>query len=417
MVTNLPAAYGDSLSLIDVVHVLIRRWRLIVGTTFASGLLIYSYALLTLYLPASSPWNLLPNIYRAQATLLFVERNSSRLASLSRALTVRSGDELTVIGSSNDGAVAQELLKGRTLYDQLISDFDFASRYGIVDPMHTNARKLIAKSLHFDYDSKSRVMSIGFEGSDAKYAAAVLERVIEVLEQRFRSLTLEALRLKKQHLGQLLAEAKKSRRAAQESMVALQGEHGMLTVQEQSRQTARFVSEYTRELLAKEVKMKSLISYSHPDDPSVVQLRSEIRVIRRLLDEFRSGYSDFSKQAITQEELPGMVARHLSLRRDFEISDENYTRLRLQYELAQFEETDPWPTIQVIEAAEAPEIRSWPSRSRICIMATVSAFLLSLLVAFFVEYVSRIRANPSEAAKLTAIGAQFRGRAGSCSGD
>ena len=414
------AEHDDSLSLLDLLGVLARRWRLIAGGTGAGALLIFGYALLTLYLPTSSPWNLLPNIYRPEAKVLLLERDSSRLSALNLALEgAGSLGQLLggVSGGGSSAALAQELLAGRTIHDRVIDQFDFVARYGFTDNPRTRARALAEKSLRYDFDVDSAVLSITYEETDAEFAFAVLEHIVELLEQRFHDLTMETVVLKKQHLEERLAVVGADRQAAQDRLVAFHRAYGIIDLQEQSLELAQLLADYKRELLSKEVEMQSLRALLPADDPSVVQLQSQIDIVRQVLDELQTGFRSFSAQTIPQDELPGVAADYLNLRRDLEIQEQIYALLRERYELARIEESDPSRTFQVIEAAEVPEVKHWPSRTLVCLLGTMLAFLLSVLLAFFLEYLVRVRADPVEAAKLAAIREQLRRRPRDRSGD
>ena len=414
------AEHDDSLSLLDLLGVLARRWRLIAGGTGAGALLIFGYALLTLYLPTSSPWNLLPNIYRPEAKVLLLERDSSGLSALNLALEGAGslGQLLGGVGrGGSSAALAQELLAGRTIHDRVIDQFDFFARYGFTDNRRTRARALAEKSLRYDFDVDSAVLSITYEETDAEFAFAVLEHIVELLEQRFHDLTMETVVLKKQHLEERLAVVGADRQAAQDRLVAFHRAYGIIDLQEQSLELAQLLADYKRELLSKEVEMQSLRALLPADDPSVVQLQSQIDIVRQVLDELQTGFRSFSAQTIPQDELPGVAADYLNLRRDLEIQEQIYALLRERYELARIEESDPSRTFQVIEAAEVPEVKHWPSRTLVCLLGTMLAFLLSVLLAFFLEYLVRVRADPVEAAKLAAIREQLRRRPRDRSGD
>ncbi len=409
-----PAAeHDDTVSLLDLVGVLVRRGRLIVGSTTGGALLIFAYVLLTIYLPPSSPWNLLPDVYRPQAKVLLLERESSRLSALNLALE-RAGSLGELLGGVGAGgssaALAQELLAGRTIHDRIIEEFDFVARYGFTDNPRTRARAMAERSLTYEFDLDSAVLAISYEETDAEFAARVLERILEHLEQRFHALTMETVVLKKQHLEERLAVVGADRQAAQDRLVAFHRAYGIIDIQEQSLELAQLLADYKRELLSKEVEMQSLRELLPASDPSVVQLQSQIDIVRQVLDELQTGFRSFSAQTIPQDELPGVAADYLNLRRDLEIQEQIYALLREQYELARIEETDPSRTFQVLEAVEVPEVKHWPSRALICVVGTLIVFLLSILLAFFLEYLVRVRADPVEAAKLAAIRAQLPGR-------
>ena len=142
----------------------------------------------------------------------------------------------------------------------------------------------------------------------------------------------------------------------------------------------------------------------------MVQLRNQTDIVRQVLDELQTGFRSFSAQTIPQDQLPGVAAEYLNLRRDLEIQEQVYALLRNQYELARIEETDPSRTFQVLEAVEVPEVKHWPSRTWSCIIGALVVFLLAVLLAFFLEYLVRVRAHPVEAGKLDAILEQLRRR-------
>jgi tyrosine-protein kinase Etk/Wzc len=404
------AEQDDTVSLLDLVGVLVRRWRLIAGSTTCGALLIFAYVLLTMYLPPSSPWNLLPDIYRPEAKVLLLERESSRLSAVNLALE-RAGSLGELLGGVGGGgssaALAQELLAGRTIHDRIIDEFDFVARYGITDNPRTRARAMAERSLKYEFDLESAVLSISYEETDAEFAARVLKRTLGLLEQRFHALTMETVVLKKQHLEERLAVVGTDRQAAQDRLVAFHRAYGIIDLQEQSRELAQLLADYKRELLSKEVEMQSLRESLPASDPSVVQLQGQIDIVRQVLDELQTGFRSFSAQTIPQDELPGVAADHLNLRRDLEIQEQIYVLLREQYELARIEESDPSRTFQVLEAVEVPEVKHWPSRALICVVGTLIVLLLSMLLAFFLEYLVRVRADPVEAAKLAAIREQF----------
>ena len=419
------AEHDDSLSLLDLVGVLVKHWRLIIGTTAGGGLLIFAYVLLTLYLPSSSSLNLLPNIYRAEAKVLLLERGSSSgLSTLTLQMVVEDSlRELIIrnrVGAVGTGAkLAQELLAGRTIHDQIIDEFDFVARYRLTDKKRSRARGLVQKSLRLEIEATSAVLTIAYEETDAKFSAAVLARILDLLEQRFRALTMETVLLKKQHLEERLAVAVADRQTGQELLVAFQqlyGE-GVVSAREQPIDsahllTAQLLADYQQDLLSKEVEMQSRREFLGVNDPAVVQMQSEIRILRQLVDELKNGFRHFSAQIIPQDELPSLMADYLNLRRDLAIHEDNYLRLRGQYELTRIAEADPSLTFQVIEAVEVPKIEHWPSRSQVCVVGALIVFLLSVLLAFFLEYLARVRADPAAAAKLAAIRGQLERRRG-----
>ena len=404
------AEQDDALSLLDLVGVLVKRRWLIAAVTVAGTLLVFGYALLSLALPADSQWNLLPDLYRPDAMVLLSEEESSGLASLALGSegTGALGQLLGVSAGNSSAALAQQLLAGRTIHDQIVDDFGLIERFRAAEHPRSQARGLVSRSLQYEFEPESAILTIAYEAPDPEFAAAVLARILALLEQRFRALTMETVSLRKQHVEERLAAVGADRQAAQDRLVAFHRAKGIVDIQEQSTESGRLLAEYKRELLTKEVELQSLREYLPDGDASVVQVHSQIEVLRRVLDELQSGFSSFSPQTIPRDELPGVAAEHLNLSRDLELQEQLYSVLRQQYELTRIDETDPTRTFQVIEPVEVPEVSHWPNRALVCVVGAGTAFLVAVLAAFFLEYLVRVRNDPVEGAKLAAIRAHWR---------
>lgn len=408
------AEHDDALSLLDLVGVLVRRRWLIVSVTVAGTLLAVGYVLLSRALPASSPWNVLPDIYRPDAKVLLSEEDSSGLGSLAAGADGSGalGQLLGVAAGNTSAALAQQLLAGRTIHDQIIDEFGIIERVRAAEHPRTAARSVVGKSLQYEFDPESTILTIAYEDPDPQFAAAVLSRILVLLEERFRGLTMETVLLRKQHVEERLASVGADRQAAQDRLVAFHRAKGIVDFREQSTQSGRLVAEYKRELLTKEVQLQSLREYLPDTDASVVQVRNQIEVLRRVLEELQGGFSSFSPQTIPSDELPSAAAEYLNLSRDLELQEQLFTVLRQQYELARIDETDPTRTFQVVEPVEVPEVKHWPSRALMSVLGALTAFLVSVLAAFFLEYLVRVRNDPVEAAKLAAIREHLGRRAG-----
>ena len=214
---------------------------------------------------------------------------------------------------------------------------------------------------------------------------------------------METVFVRKRYLEERLAVASSDRQAAQGRIVAFQEAYQIIGIPKGSHETVDLVHGFTQELLTKEVELQSLRKLLPTNDPAVVQLQRETRIMQRALEEMQTGFRYFSAHTIPQERLPVIVADYLNLWREVIIQEDNYLRLRGQYELTRIEETDPARTFQIIEEVEIPETKSRPSRVQVGLVGTMIVFLLSALLSFFLEYIAHVRADPTKAAKLAAI--------------
>ncbi len=407
-------AEEDTISLLDLIAVLVKRRKLIIGMTLAGALLIVGISILTIKLPPDSKWNILPNIYEPKVEVLV--KGTTGGSSISQLLSSSSGlgalaGLVGLSGSSNTSAeLAMALLEGNTIKDQIAEEFNFVKRYHIEKYPKTTARKIIQSALETDYDSKTNILTIGYKNIDPVFATKVLNRIVKLLEKRFKDLTLEKVRIKKQFLEERLKTVGKDLKKAQDALVSFQRKYGIVDIEAQAQEQIKLIADLTSQVYDKELQLQTMRSYLKANDPKIVRLKNEINKMNTLIMELRRGFKEFSGEAIPQEELPMVSAQYLNLKRDLTIQETIYTMLRQQYETAKLEETDTSQTFQILENAEIPEVKAAPSRSKICVIFTITVFFLAIFLAFVLEYFERVKKDPVESVKLREIQSMIKKR-------
>ena len=391
---------SETISTMDFLYVFIRRRRLIFFSTLIIALATFFYGMLSLRMSSDSPWNLLPNIYRPEAKVLLQDDNEplNALAAYNPALSLVVGS-----GGNSSAALAQELLTGRTLIDQIVEEFNLIDYYGIKENPRTNSRNEFLEALSFELNEESAVLSVFYEDKDPVFATIILTRVIEYLELRFRALTMETVLLKKQFLEDRLQAVRVDLDQAQDQLIEFQREYGIVDLTSQSNESVIMIAEYKREILSKQVKLQGLLEYLPEGDAAIVRLKNEVKILKQLIEEMQTGFQEFSGLTIARDELPRISIEYLSLKRDVKLQEGIYALLREQYEKARIEETDTSKPFQIIEVVDTPEVKYWPRRSIIVALVTLITFILSILVAFILEYFERVKSDPIEGPKLVAI--------------
>ncbi|MFO7781170.1 MAG: hypothetical protein R6W94_06030, partial [Spirochaetia bacterium] len=165
--------YDDTVSLLDLIAVIAKRWKLIFFTTFFAAIGIVLFSLYTLRTPFDSPYNPLPNVYRPEAQILLTDPDSS--SPLQGALG--NADLGLLSGLANMGgqggtsaALAQELLRGNRLIDQVIEEFNLLEKHADADFPKTAARNSIRESLTSEFDDASGILTVSYESIDPAFA-------------------------------------------------------------------------------------------------------------------------------------------------------------------------------------------------------------------------------------------------------
>ena len=79
---------------------------------------------------------------------------------------------------------------------------------------------------------------------------------------------------------------------------------------------------------------------------------------------------------------------------------EVYKQLRSQLELLIVKMATEAPTFQILERAAVPDMKSGPSRGKLCIIVTFAAFFISVFLAFLLNAIENIKKDPDAMNKL-----------------
>jgi uncharacterized protein involved in exopolysaccharide biosynthesis len=106
--------------------------------------------------------------------------------------------------------------------------------------------------------------------------------------------------------------------------------------------------------------------------------------------------------------VPGLGVEYVRRLRDLKVQEAIFEQLTKQFETAKINEAKESSPVQVIDEAVAPMKKSKPKRSLIVLMATFSAFILSLIIIFIQEYLSNLSPEDTEIIKDIKRSLRFR---------
>ena len=386
---------------------LVKRKWLIVGTTFIAAVCIFSYAFLTTRLPSDHRLNKLPDVYRPSVEVLLQESGGSGGA-LSSALSQANLGALAGLigggGGGNAGAqLAQHLLASNIIKDAVAEEFDFITRYSITNKPRSSTRGIISGALEHEFDSGSGILTISYKDTDREFATRVVNRVVQILEDKFRQLTMKGVVEQRQALSATLADEWEALGKAQQDLVDYSIKHGIVDISTQAAAVAEQAGKLRARLTEMELELEIVKQTRRVDDPLVKQLEREIAELRGLIDQVREGFSTYTPVSIPENLLPEVAVAYANLQFEVTLHQTIYTTLRQSLETTILEEKDQTSLFQIVQTAEVPENKYAPSRSKICIIVTITAFFLSVFLAFIREYFERVGRDPQESRKLEEI--------------
>ena len=384
-----PEAAYDLRSLAAVVW----RYRGLVFAVTAVGTgLALIYLLLSLVLPPDL--NPLPDVYRPEA-LLLVPRTGDTIdidPALTNALG-RRGLSGLLPGQVNNMRLAVTLLNSKTTVDAIAAEFDLAERYKILRNVRGNVRKRFLAKTRFDSDQSERTLRISYRSTDAEFAAAVVNRMVEILGERFAALGVDRSRASRDLIAARHREVEQQIVRYAERIEEFQQRYGVLDPNDLAREYVSRMADLNTRLVLKEVEIQTYAGVAPSNDSALLVLQAERDNLAQLMEEMESGYVEYGGRLPAQDELPELAREFARLRLEQAVRIEIFKLLSREYELAKLQVEGHEPVFQVLEYAEVPDLRDGPSSRRRILIAAFLASLAAGIAAALLLNAIRARSN------------------------
>ncbi|HOV94870.1 MAG TPA: GNVR domain-containing protein [Spirochaetales bacterium] len=393
----------DEISLLDLVAVLWKRRKIIIWVTVLAVVLSLAYAMGSLMLPPEKSY--LPNVYTPKATMLISSGTSSSLSSMlsSSGLSGLAGMAGISAGGNPNQQLAQVLATSNTTLDRLNQKFDLTAKYKITKEPVSGTRKAILNRLSAKIDDKSNVFTISFTDKDPVLAKQVVDETVNILSERFAQLSGSKALEQKALLEKRLADVDAAINDLEAQVKAFQKKYGTVQVEALTTEQVTILARLRSELILKEMDIENYKKVSKINDPTMMQLNNERDALLAKIKELETGSGSGTKVMPSQQQMPTIAFEYAKLERDLAVQTELYKILTQQYEVAKFSAAGQEPVFQIIEMAEVPDTKSGPARSTTVIVASLAGFFVSVLIAFAVESLSKIRHDPEAMARFRAI--------------
>jgi uncharacterized protein involved in exopolysaccharide biosynthesis len=386
----------DEVSLLDLLIVLAKHKRLVLGVPFVAGIVaaIVSF--------------LLPNVYTGTTKILPPQQSASAASALLNQLGGALGGLLgatggTALGVRNPNDLYVGMLKSRTIADNLISRFELGKVYD--EERLSDARKRLERETTIAA-GRDGIITVEVEDKDPKRAAELANAYVEELMKLTKVLAVTEASQRRLFFERQLVQAKDNLTAAEIS--ARQGlqKGGLAQVDAQGRSMIEVTARLRAQISVKEVQLGAMRTFAAEGNPELQRVQEEIQALRRELSRIE-GSSPIA--AIGRGDASGNSGLdNLGRLRDVKYYEFLYELLAKQYELAKIDEAKDATVIQVLDRAIEPDRKSKPRRSLIILLFVVLAFFASILWVFFREAAARAKADPVRASRLELLGGYLR---------
>ncbi len=375
------------INLFDYLIILLKWKKVIAGITCTCMLVAVIAGLL------------MPKTYRAETRLLPPQQNSGGMAS---QLLSQIGGGLTGLGGMLGGASQADLyvgmLQSRTVLDAVIKRFDLKKRYD--DATSEDTRKRLSRQVAVLADAKNNVVVLSVEDKEPQKAADIANAFVDELRNLTKSLAVTEAAQRRLFFEGQLKDAKESLIKAEEGVKGFQERTGTLHIDEQVKAVIRNIAQLRAEIATKEVDIRVLKTYSKPSNPDVQKAETILSGMKGELAKLESKKGAGNDPMMPTGRMPSVGTEYVRKLRDLKFNETLYDLLLKQYEVARLDEARDAAVIQVIDRAVTPEKKVKPKIISMVTVAGMVSFIISVLIAFFLEKREKIISEPGNRERI-----------------
>jgi uncharacterized protein involved in exopolysaccharide biosynthesis len=387
----------DEISLLDLLQTVAEHLRLLILGPLLVGLTALGVSFLV------TP------TFTAKTSFLPPQQQNSMAASMLNSLGALGGLAGAAAGIKNPADQYVSFMKSTTLQDALIDKFDLMNRYEA--EYRTNARKALEDNSRIA-SGKDGIITVEVDDTDPQLAADMANAYVTQLETLMSRLAVTEAQQRRQFFESQLETTKQK---LTEAEIALSQTGVSSDVLKSAPATAiAGVAELQAQVTAQEVRLGAMRGYLAETAPEFKQALTALASLRAQLAKQSQGVRPSTPRA---DGSPGgarddYIARY----RDFKYQETLFELFARQFEMAKLDESREGATIQVIDAATAPELKSKPKKALIAVLATLATGFLLLLWVFVRQALKNAAQDGESAQKLAGIRAALRRAVGMAPG-
>jgi tyrosine-protein kinase Etk/Wzc len=392
--THLVQASQDEISLLDILIVLAKHKKLVVGLPFLAAVITAGVALL------------MPNWYTATARILPPQQSQSNAVAILGQLGALSGGAGQSLGLKNPSDIFVAMLKSRTVADNLILKYNLPKVYD--EELPTDIRKELKNNTNI-LVGRDGVIVIEVEDKNPLLARDVANGYVGELELLTRRLAITEAGQRRLFFEQQLKQAKEDLTQAETELAKFQIEKKVLNPQGQASLTISAAAGLQAQIAAKEVQIASLRSFATQENPDLNRAQEELGGLRaQLAKTSRGGSGDIGDVTLSIGKAPQEGVEYLRKFRDVKYYETLFELLAKQYEIAKIDEAKNATLIQVLDNAIKPDKKSGPKRTLIVLFVGFASVLVAIVSALVRESSNRAINNPNTSNKVRALRALLR---------
>ena len=386
-------------NLLDYLYVIAKWRRLIIYSVLAVALVTAGISLI------------LPMSWTARTSLLPPEEDGDQVG-LSMLLTSNLPAGLGGVLGGTANELFSSMLESDRIMGIIVDRFDLVAEYDA--PYREHAIETFRENVEIEL-GRDGLLEVKVTAPRAQLAADIanaMARELDVYNRQRKSQQARALR---QFLERRLVEVDGELTQGGRTLQEYQERHGLIDFEAQANASIEVVKNVVLELTLLETRLgvrRQLLAAEHEERR---YLELEVEALRGRLDELVRGQAQKLGQTSAVQalgppmsDLPERGFEYARLKLDVKVKEEIVRFLGARLEEAKYKEALDTPTLQVLDLATPPKVRSAPRRTLMVALTTCLSLILSTVLAFLLESWGRLKEHNRD--KVEVIEALFKAR-------
>jgi uncharacterized protein involved in exopolysaccharide biosynthesis len=356
---------------------------------------------------------LIPKEFESTTRLMPPDSESSGNLAMLASLSAKAGPGLGVmagnlLGLKSSGDLFIGILESRTVQDGLIDKFDLRKIYH--KRLWQDARKKLAANTGIYEDRKSGIISLTVTDKDPHRAAAMAQAYVDELNQIVINLSTSGAHRERVFLEDRLKSVQQDLETAEKDFSLFASQNMAIDIPEQGKAMVTAAASLQGELIAAESELEGLRQIYADNNVRVRSVQARIAELKQQLDKVGGKGDDTTAGSASSSDalypsikkLPILGVTYTDMYRRTKVQEAVFEALTQQYELARVQEARETPSVKVLDPADVPEKKSFPPRTLIVLLGSLSLFVFG--ATWILGNVHWQQMNPNNPTKIVISG-------------
>ena len=320
---------------------------------------------------------LIPNWYKASATVLIPEAGAGGLSALFQNLPSAASSILG--GSSGDYVRYMAILNSRSVTSAAVDSFNLVAVYetGESKNPREEAIGIFRENVEIELDKEYDFLSVAVTDSDRERAAHMANFLVRRLNALNAQLSSQSAGEYRLHIENRYVEAREAMDSVLTATADFQRKYGVFNLPAQTEGFFEQIAGLRANALEAEIQYEALREQYGADNPRVESFREIAAAANRKYQDALAGEERLLP--IPQSEIPEVGRQYVDLEMERTIQQAILEIVGPMYEQAKLQEEKDARAVQILDEAIPPAKKAGPKRTFIVLFAGISAFILACL--------------------------------------